>query len=61
MPPHVVCVAVQQHGVLLEVGLQLSPDQVVALLLLELHCTQQPRASDLTPGMLERPSVCYLL
>ena len=42
MPPHVVCVAVQQHGVLLEVGLQLSPDQVVALLLLELHCTQQP-------------------
>ena len=58
MPPHVVCVAVQQHGMLLKVGLQLSPDQVVALLLLELNCTQHP------PCIRPRPrsaSACCLL
>lgn len=42
MASYVVRVAMQEGSVLLQVRLQLPPHQLVALLLLELHCRQEP-------------------
>lgn len=53
MAPQVVGVSVEQRSMLVQVRLQLPPHQVVAFLLLEVHCRRQvQRSSHCYPSLL---------